>query len=183
MIKIDAVLDRALTAAQPDEQINDSMHTILTEGELEDYGNVSNVMKTIVRNKFKGLIAVKVVCIYEEGSEVRGQTQIKEIPVNRLQLGNKNFFNAAKAESARFLETIAIALISCRTSNDVLLERFERWSNSEKLMSAIVKQTVNSPLFIRQLSSFIKQHVESTTEECPLTQLYAKREKANTTGV
>lgn len=85
--------------------------------------------------------------------------------VDRLKPGNSASTNGIGTVSTRFLETIMIALISCKAAEDVMSECFEQLSKSDKLMYAIVKRIVFNPCFMQPVAGFIKENVYSTIDE------------------
>lgn len=64
-------------------------------------------------------------------------------------------------------------------ADDVMFEFFERYSQSDAFMDAIIKCIVCNSLFKGPLVRFIKQYVNSTVDECRLTQLNAKTGKVD----
>lgn len=76
-----------------------------------------------------------------------------------LQLCKIAASNEIKTDSARFLETIIIDLLSCLAEDDVLSECFERWSPADSVMNGVAKRVLTNPIFIRPVASFIKHHV------------------------
>lgn len=74
-------------------------------------------------------------------------------------------------------------LLSCGAANAVSSEWLERWSKSDKIMNAIVKRTVRTSLFIRPVLGFIAPHVDSTIDDCYLTQLYVEARNMDKTSV
>lgn len=71
-----------------------------------------------------------------------------------------------------------IELLNCGAADNVTSECFEQWLKSDKLMVSIVRQLVSTPLFIRPMGGFIKQHVDSTIKKYLLMQLYNESGKS-----
>lgn len=99
-----------------------------------------------------------------------------------VQDGNSAALNEVEKLSAWFIEMIVMETL--RAADNVMSECLEQWSKSNKIMIAIVKQIVFVLLFIRLVPEFIKQHVmDSTIDNCRLTQVFAKMVKMNKAGV
>lgn len=99
-----------------------------------------------------------------------------------LQLSSSDAWNGIETSSARFLEIIVIELFSRGAADDDMSECFQRWSKSEKFRNAIVERIASNQFFIRPVTGFIKQHVDSTIDKYHLTKLYAETGKMDKTG-
>lgn len=81
------------------------------------------------------------------------------------------------------METTFIKLFSGGGPEDDMMESFERSTTSSAFMSDFVKRTISRPLFRRAVGMFIKQHVNPTIEDCPLTKVSSLTEEMNKKGV
>lgn len=97
-----------------------------------------------------------------------------------LQLGSNASSHGIKTAPARFFETIVIDLYSRKAADDVMLECFQRLSQTDTFMNAIVTRIVSNLFFIRLVTVFIKKYVHPKIDECQLTTLYAERERWTT---
>lgn len=165
-IETDSDFKRAWLTDLSDGQIDDPMHTTLSEDKRDNYGNNADVLMKIAKSEIKGLIAEKVNRIFVEGTQAEIQNQVAQTLVNMLQLGNNAASNGIRTGATRLIEKIVIKLFSHRAAGDVVSECLERWSKSFIFMNAIVEQTVCSPLFIPPVARFIRQHVSSAIDEC-----------------
>lgn len=125
----------------------------------------------IARSEIERFIVNEASPIYAERTQMAVQTQIEESFVHMLQLGNNSASHDVKTASAWFLETIAIEVFSRGAADDVILQCFEGWSQLDTFLNAVVRRTVSNLLLVGLVAGFIKQHVDSATEKCRLTQL------------
>lgn len=130
-------------------------------------------MVTISRSKINNLIAEEVDRNYTEPSHAEAQVHPKETLVDMLELGNIAASNEIRKVSARILETIVLESFSRGAADDFMTEFFKRWSQSDTFLSAVVVRIAYSAMFIRPVAVFIKQHLDSTTDDSRLTQPYA----------
>lgn len=87
---IETVADvkRASVAALSDEQVNDPMHSTLSEVVGASCSSEADIRMKIAKSVKKGLMIEKACRIYVERTQAEFQTQIKETLVDKEQLSN-----------------------------------------------------------------------------------------------
>lgn len=120
------------------------------------------------------MIAEQSGAIYAERPQEEGQVQIEERLVDMLQLKKNAASSGMKTSSVHFPENETIELLSHRAIDDVILQCFQRWSQSDRFMNTFIKRIEYNPLVIRLVAGLIRKHVNATIKEFSLTQLFAE---------
>lgn len=144
----------------------------MSGSELENYDSNSEVSVIFAISDFKGFIALQFNCAIAEQTQAGFQAPIKKTGFDLFRLRYSAAADSVKTESIRFLETFLAEEFSCGTANDVVPEYIEEGLKWDRILNAVVKRVIASPLFKRLVARLIKKHVDSVVDEICLIELF-----------
>lgn len=138
---------------------------------VQNWSNSADDIETMAWSESKGLAGEEVNIMNAQSTEGKFKGQIEKTRVELPQLGNNATPSEVETATAQLLEAIMINLFSRGTADDANLECLKGCLKPSTFKNAIEKRIVSSPLFIRPVVGFIKQHVELTIDNCWFTPL------------
>lgn len=90
---------------------------------------------------------------------------MKETLVDMFQLGHSPASSRIREVSVWFLKKVAAKISSGGSGDDKMSDCLDRWKKSDKLMKAVVKRIVFSPLLTRPVAGFMKHHVDTIVDK------------------
>lgn len=152
-------------------QGSDAHHSV--EERTRERRQKADFMIPIARSR-KGLVAAEF------------QFQVQKTLVDFLLISSGAALKETEeieTEFSRFIKMILMELFSCWNSDDVAMERPERWSKLIKILNTVSKLLLHSSLFIVPVVGFNKLRVNSTNDKCRFAQLFDKTKKVLKTRV